>query len=208
LQEVAVMVNSRPIGIRGRHADLEAGGAITPLHLLLGHATLAAPRETVSGPVKLTPRLTFLRDLKREFWRKWHDLVFQGLVHAGKWRTVRRNLRVGDVVLLKKETVTTANYKLGRVYRAVPCSEDGLVCKVVVGYHTHQQAPLRFTERPVIKLVLVVPVEELEHPEEAGRLRLPPGAHVESTVPAPDAMGEEEEEAAQEEGEAAALPVT
>jgi len=84
------------------------------------------------------------------------------------------------MVLLKKEMVTAANYKLGRVYSAVPCMEDGLVRKVVVGYHTHQQAPLRFTERLVNKLVLVVPVEEQEHPEEAGRLELPPGACIDS----------------------------
>jgi len=129
-------------------------------------------------------------------------------VHTGKWCTVNRNLKVGDMVLLKKETVTTTNYKLGRVYRAVPCIKDGLVRKVMVGYHTHQQAPLRFTERPVSKLVLVVPVEEQEDPEEAGRLELPPGAHTESSIPAPDAMGEEEEGAAQEEGKAALLPVT
>jgi len=210
LQEVAVMVNSRLIGIQGRQEDLEAGGAITPLHLLVGRATLAAPRETFSGPAKLTRRLSFLREIKNQFWRKWRSLVFQGLVYAWKWRPISRNLKVGDVVLLMKETVTAADYKLGRVYRAIACAEDGLVRKVVVGYHTHHQAPLRFTERPINKLVLVVPVEEQEDANEAGRLELPPGARVESSIPSPDAMGEgvKEDEAAQEEGEAAALPVT
>jgi len=47
LYESAVVVNSRPIGIKGRSNNLEARSPITPLHLMLGRATIEAPQVIV-----------------------------------------------------------------------------------------------------------------------------------------------------------------
>ena len=44
LHEAAQIVNSRPLGIQGRVSDVEAGGPITPNHILLGRATRMLPR--------------------------------------------------------------------------------------------------------------------------------------------------------------------
>jgi hypothetical protein len=57
LYEAAIIVNSRPIGIAGRQSDLEAGTPITPLHLMLGRATIDVPEVEFSDALNLTRRL-------------------------------------------------------------------------------------------------------------------------------------------------------
>ena len=44
LHEAALIVNSRPLGIQGRAEDTEGGQPITALHLMMGRATVDAPR--------------------------------------------------------------------------------------------------------------------------------------------------------------------
>jgi len=56
LYESAVVVNSQPIGIKGRSNDLEAGSPITPLHLMLGRATSEAPQVVVEKVSNLNGR--------------------------------------------------------------------------------------------------------------------------------------------------------
>jgi Family of unknown function (DUF5641) len=104
LYEAAIIVNSRPIGIAGRESDLEAGTPITPLHLMLGKATIEAPQMDFHNAYNLTRRLQFVDEVKREFWHKWRAIVFQGLDRSYKWRQRHRDSQVGDVVLLKDET--------------------------------------------------------------------------------------------------------
>jgi len=86
LYESAVVVNSRPIGIKGRSNDLESSSPITPLHLMLGRATIEAPQVIVKKVSNLNRKLEFVESVKSEFWNKWCTVVFQGLDHSYKWR--------------------------------------------------------------------------------------------------------------------------
>jgi len=167
LYESAVVVNSRPIGIKGRSNDLEAGSPITPLHLMLGRATIEAPRVVVEKVSNLNRRLEFVESVKNEFWNKWRAVVFQGLDRSYKWRKEFRNMRVGDVVLLKNETAASAQYKIARISEILPDKKDELIRKVVVAYKNPGENVFRYSERPINKLSLVVPVEEVEAEEIA-----------------------------------------
>ena len=64
LHEAALIVNSRPLGIPGRAEDTEAGQPITALHLMMGRATVDAPRVCSNRPVSDVHRMQFLRDLR------------------------------------------------------------------------------------------------------------------------------------------------
>ncbi len=75
LDEAAQMVNSRPIA--RNTGDPESGGPITPLHLLLGRASVEMP--------KLTQRLQFIEEAKKQFWTKWMSQVFGGRMLLHKW---------------------------------------------------------------------------------------------------------------------------
>ena len=71
LHETALIVNSRLLGVPGRAEDTEAGQPITPLHLMMGRATVDAPRVCSDRPVSPTHQMQFLRDLRNQFWNKF-----------------------------------------------------------------------------------------------------------------------------------------
>jgi len=162
LSEAALIVNSRPIGIAGREGDMEAGGPITPLHLMMGRATIAAPKVTFEDSFSLTRRLQFVESVKAEFWNKWKAIVFQGLDKSYKWRKEHRDMKVGDVVLLKDETNASSSYRIAKISEVLPTTQDDKIRKVVVVYKNPNEKDFRRSTRPIHKLVLVVPVEDGE----------------------------------------------
>jgi hypothetical protein len=164
LFEAAVIVNSRPIGIAGRDSDLEAGTPITPLHLMLGRATIEAPQMDFNTDYNLTRRLQFVDEVKREFWHKWRAIVFQGLDRSYKWRQDQRDSQVGDVVLLKDETAAGDTYKLARVVEVFRNVQDARVREVTVAYKNFNEKSFRTSTRPIHKIVLVVPAEDANLP--------------------------------------------
>jgi rubrerythrin len=83
MSEAAQMVNSRPIA--RSTGDPESGGPITSLHLLLGRASEEVPQVRFNEALKLTQRLQFTEDTKKQFWRKWMSQVFGGRMLSHKW---------------------------------------------------------------------------------------------------------------------------
>ena len=95
--EAATPVNERPIG---RHStSLEYGTYLCPNDLLLGRpplGSLVVPSER--HETKSLFRLCL--QIVDAFWRKWTSDFFPSLIVQQKWHTKKRNLRVGDVVLI------------------------------------------------------------------------------------------------------------
>ena len=165
LKEAAMIVNSRPIGINRSLADPEVGTPLTPLHLMLGRATIEIPEAKDMPCSKLVERFHFVQSVKNEFWNKWKSCVFQGLDRVWKWRSNHRDVQLGDVVLLKEETAATCTYRLARVVELLPTASDGKTRKVVVEYKNPGEAIFRRSVRPVHKLVLILGHEELGEAE-------------------------------------------
>jgi len=65
---------------------------------------------------------------------------------------------VGDVILMKDESIASCDYRLGRVVEVFP-GEDGHVRRVIVTYKNPGEAVFRKSERPIHKLVLIVPAK-------------------------------------------------
>ncbi len=76
MAEAAQMVNSRTIA--RNTGDPESGGPITPLHLLLGRASVEVPQMRFDEMPRLTQRLQFIEEAKKQFWTKWMSQVFGG----------------------------------------------------------------------------------------------------------------------------------
>ena len=125
--------------------------AVTPLHLMLGRATVEALRIRLEEPVTTEPRLRFLEELRQSFWRKWRAVVFQGLDRSAKWRHEQRDFRKGDVVLLKSETAATATYRLALIECAYPSLSDNKVRKVLVKYKNQGEGDSDFLSGLLIK---------------------------------------------------------
>ena len=106
-----------------------------------------------------------------EFWARWRTEYIQNLQVRSKWLSPKRNLAVGDIVLLKDDNRSRNLWQLARVTETY-ASEDGLVRKVKIAMAVsdldnkgRRKGELSYLERPVHKLVLLqetedIPVEE------------------------------------------------
>ena len=143
--EVGNLINERPIG---KHpTDTDDGVYLSPNDLLLGRSTSRVP----SGPFRETtnPR---------------HSLLIES-----KWHTAHRDVKVGDVVLIQDSNLR-GNWKLGKVITTKP-SKDGRVRRVEIVYKntkpgehvkTYRGGGYVTVERPVQRIIVIVPVDENE----------------------------------------------
>lgn len=157
LKRAEYMLNSRPLKMKPG-SDPDMLGPITPLHIMDGRASIYVPEMKFELNPTLTRRMQFLEEIKKEFWDKWMTLMFGQMVPATKWRKEQPDLKVGDVVLMKEESVAARSYRLGRVVETFP-GQDGHVRRAIITYKNPGEAVFRRTERPIHKLVLIVPEE-------------------------------------------------
>jgi hypothetical protein len=159
--EAAQTVNSRPIA--KNTGDPETGGPITPLHLQLGRATVEVPKMKIEEAPRLTQRLQFIEEAKRQFWKKWIQQVFSGRMLSHKWMKNVRNVAVGNIVYLAEAENDDPTYRLGQIVEACP-GEDGCVRTVRVQYTNPgkpkgKRSPPKITTRPIHKVAVVVPIK-------------------------------------------------
>jgi hypothetical protein len=81
---------------------------------------------------RLTQRLQFIEEAKKQFWKKWMQQVFSGRMLNHKWTKNVRNVAVGDVVYLAEAEIDDPTYRLGQVVEACP-GEDGCMRTVRCG---------------------------------------------------------------------------
>lgn len=65
------------------------------------------------------------------FWTRWKREYLQTVQARTKWNKPRRNLEVGDIVLIKDDNTTRNNWPLARVIQ-VTTDKKGLVRSVTV----------------------------------------------------------------------------
>ena len=166
--EVGNLINERPIG---KHpTDTDDGVYLSPNDLLLGRSTSRVP----SGPFRETTnprhRFEFVQNIVKSFWRKWTRDYFPSLLIESKWHTAHRDVKVGDVVLIQDSNLVRGNWKLGKVITAKP-SKDGRVRRVEIVYKntkpgehvkTYRGGGYVTVERPVQRIIVIVPVDENE----------------------------------------------
>ena len=165
---MADLINSRPIGKLGETGeDLQI---LTPNSLIIGRNSSKNPGNYIQN--KSMPRIEEVNDVVQSFWKKWNETAKPALVLHKKWNTDYRNLKVGDVVIvLEKSSIGTQAHKLAKVTKTSSGS-DGKVRSVSLIYKqlkADEKGTLIYSggtdievTRSVHKLVLVVPVDELD----------------------------------------------
>ena len=174
LHRVGEILNKRPLAVR--MSPEGSYHVICPADLLLGQAS-EAPQdfrepEVEEQDITALKMLNAQEEIAREWWVEWMRSSFTELIPRKKWKVKTRNLRVGDVCLLKYASrFSRPAYKLCRVKEVLP-DDEGTVrsCKV-------QMRPKRQGEdsepsyRPkelstiivgVQRLVVILAVEEQE----------------------------------------------
>ena len=152
LCKVEGIVNSRPLTKVCRDSkDLEP---LTPNHLLLLRGQPSLPPGTF-GEDDLYSRkrwrqIQYLTDI---FWRRWVREYLPGLQERQKWSLQRRNLAVGDIVLVFDQSTPQNSWPIGRIVK-VFSDKKGFVCSV------HVKTKMTVLERPINKLCLLESTEQ------------------------------------------------
>ena len=151
LYEVMAIVNSRPLTV----SDLEDPGSIEPLtpnHILTAKSSVPypPPGEFERADLFLRKRWRKVQFLLEQFWSRWRREYLAQIALRTKWHEPRRNVCVGDVVLVKDATLPRMQWPLARVMEAKP-DGDGLVRRVKIKTRTSDAL-----ERSVHKLVLLL----------------------------------------------------
>ena len=94
-------------------------------------------------------------EIKKEFWKKWLVNVFSERALQRRLRKKERDMRIGDVVLMKEETAASEKYRMGRISKVKP-GDDGHVRSMEVTYKNPGEAVFRSSWRPIHNLVLLV----------------------------------------------------
>ena len=166
LFEIANLLNERPIGIKPG-VDIELGSYLCPNDLLLGRTSIRAPIGTHLVNEGFKNRLEFMERIVNGFWKKWHRDYFPTLIVRQKWHVDRRNVSIGDVVIVQDTNSLRGQWKLAQVIE-VESSRDGKVRDVTLRYKLKRpgveykgQRDVHL-KRSVHRLVVLLPVEEFK----------------------------------------------
>ena len=143
---------------------------LTPSHLLTmkSKVILPPPGEFQRADLYSRKRWRRVQFLVNEFWMRWRKDYLQSLQPRQKWVATRRNLHVGDIVIMKDNNLPRNRWKLALVEETYP-DDDGLVRKVRLKIadrnldkNGRPTGPATRLCRPVQKLILLLSREEYE----------------------------------------------
>ena len=146
--EVEAIVNSRPITTASE--DPDDLKPLTPNHLLLMKVQPVLPPILTSKMDMYARRrwkqVQYLADL---FWRRWTREYLPLLQKRQKWIQPKRNVQVGDVVVIVDDTQPRNSWQLGRILETMP-DKRGFVRQVRL------QTQTSILVRPISKICLLL----------------------------------------------------
>ena len=150
--EIEAIVNSRPITkVSDDPRDLQP---LTPNHLLLLRNGPQLPPGAFTGDeIYARRRWRQVQHLADAFWRRWTRKYLPQLQQRQKWFHKKRNLAVGDIVLIVDDRCPRSSWPLGRIVETHTNLQDGCVRSAKV------KTTSTTLSRPITKLVLLETVE-------------------------------------------------
>ena len=171
LAETAQLVNERPIGQKpNENVD---SNFLSPNSLLLGRSSdriSAGPfrpnGQLLDDPSAFRDRFLLVQAIVDQFWRVWHKLYFPSLLVRQKWHVEKRNVKVGDVVVVRDSNTLRGEWRLARVTTCYPDrfnkvrNIELMVKSKQGGLGHYTSTPPVHIKRHVNNVVVIVPVEE------------------------------------------------
>ena len=142
--------------------------------LLTGRSGNRAPMQELDINYDDIPqdRLSFVEELELAWWCQYKVQYFASLVPTQKWLHAKRNITIGDIVLIEyKAKSFPGTYRLGRVKDVEVDPKDTLVRTCTVIYKLvkpsvrnakdiFKDITSKEVRLPVQRLILILPVEE------------------------------------------------
>ena len=150
LCEVENIVNSRPLTSENL-SDIGSPLPLSPMNILTmkSKVVLPAPGQFQQADMYCRRRWRRVQHVCNEFWQRWQKEYLQNLQQRSKWLQDKRNIEVGDVVLIKEQDMVRNNWKLAKVTKTYKGTDEKVrSCDLLTS--TKQTLT-----RPVHKLVLL-----------------------------------------------------
>ena len=152
LAHITYTINCRPIGVFGSQDLHEEIQPLTPNQLLLGRSDMDTKAPEYDLDISLPKRSAYVQNLVDKWWSLWIRQVWPHLVPCRKWKSIIRNIQVGDVCLLNFPGSLTGKYKLVRVVDVHPDS-SGIVRTVSIIYKKRnaREKPTELSKKSKVK---------------------------------------------------------
>ncbi|XP_059224813.1 uncharacterized protein LOC131997647 [Stomoxys calcitrans] len=145
LIRIESILNSRPLSpISETPSELVA---LTPGHFLKGSPLVAVPEE-YSDNMSLISRWQRLKVLQLHFAKRWKNEYISELQRRYKWKTLQKDLKEDDLVVIKDDNLPPTEWRLGRVTRVFTGNDS----KVRVADVRTQNGIMT---RPLVKLCIL-----------------------------------------------------
>lgn len=117
--EVESILNSRPLTKSSEDATDPV--AITPAHFLLQKPAIIIPSADTNETVNLTRKQwKQAQILASHFWSRWIKEYLTTLHFRQKWIRPKRNIRIGDMVLLHDKKIPRGSWPIAMVTKVFP----------------------------------------------------------------------------------------
>ena len=172
LRETSNLVNERPIGLKpNENTDPQF---LSPNSLLLGRCSdriSSGPFQSKTSfdqdPNSDRTRFLMVQKITNQFWTNWTKLFFPTLLRRQKWHHSVRNVRKGDVCVIKDQNAMRGEWRMARVIETYP-DEHGVVRNVKLispppgldGSRDYRSPAMSELERHVGNLVVIVPNDD------------------------------------------------
>ena len=155
LCESEAIVNSRPLTVDNLGDENES--PLTPNHLLTMKTKVLLPPPGVfqRADVYCRKRWRAVQHLANVFWSRFKKEYLQASQPRQKWNSARRNVAVGDIVLVVDKELPRNRWLKGRVAKVFPGDND-LVKHVDVKIAGSGST----LKRPITKLVVLIRADD------------------------------------------------
>ena len=151
------LFNERPLGVnKSSEHDFTY---LCPNDVLLGRSSSKVPVDNFSDQNPLSRRIAFIESLVNSFWKKWTRCYFPFLLVEQKWHYTRRNVRVGDIVIIHDEDLARSDWKLGKMSDVI-AGTDGVIRRLEIQYKSKGCNQFTSVTRSVQRVVVILPIEE------------------------------------------------
>ncbi|KAK3545643.1 hypothetical protein QTP70_008781 [Hemibagrus guttatus] len=156
MAEVIGIVNSRPLVPIS--PDPDSPFLLTPAMLLTqkGHSVLSPPGDFKETDLH-RQQWRQVQHLANTFWSRWRHEYLATLQSRSKWQREQRNLREGDVVLLKDAQAKRNEWPMALVTK-IFTSSDGKVRTIEL--RVARNGTIKTFLRPISETVLLMPTED------------------------------------------------
>ncbi|EEZ99694.1 hypothetical protein TcasGA2_TC002454 [Tribolium castaneum] len=126
LCQIESILNSRPLSPLSN--DPNDMTPLTPGHFLIGRPLTTIPSDNhLDTPMKRLNRFEYQEKICQDFWQRWHQEYLSYLQQRKKWTQSTRQIRPGDLVVIRDQNLPPMRWKMGRVEEVYPSPSDGVV---------------------------------------------------------------------------------